>query len=392
MPSGNAPIVTVDPTMVVDLARALIAEPSYAPEGEICAAAILEQFFDRAGIATRRQPVDDVGVNLIATLPGERGQVALLLNGHLDTVPPSSAMPYPPFAATVRDGILWGRGSADMKGGLAAMACAFAAVHAAGVPLARTLVLAAVACEEKGNRGTAALVRDGITAERAVIGEASGLDLVIAHKGVDRYQVVVEGRAAHESMPERGVNAIMSAAHVIESLDRDLFPKARNQKHPVLGHATYNIGTIQGGTHRNSIPERCMFQISKRWLPGDSPAAICAELEQAVQAAKPQARVTVVREEDMERVSHPPLDLAADHPLTRDLAATIRQVTGREPALVAWPAFTDAALLQAAGIPALVFGPGDLTLAHTDDEHLPIVEMVAAAQVYAAFAVAVAAN
>ncbi len=377
----------MDPEKVIGLARALVAVPSYTPEGEIQAAAVLERFFQEAGIATRLQPVEDVGVNLIATLPGDSEQVGLVLNGHLDTVPPSSAMPYPPFDGVIRDNLLWGRGTVDMKGGLAAMACALTAIHVAGVPLKRSIVLSAVASEEQGNRGTAALVRDGFRAQWGVVGEATGLDLVIAHKGVDRYRVTVEGRAAHESLPERGVNAIVAAAHLITALDKNLFPRVKLQSHPFLGHSTYNIGTIQGGISRNTVPDRCTFQIAKRWLPGDSPAAIRAELDETIRAVTTEARVSLVREPDMERVAHPPLELAPDHPLTRSLAATVERVTGHLPALRGWPAFTDAALLQEAGIPAVVFGPGDLDLAHSDAEHIPIAQIITAAEIYTAFAV-----
>ncbi len=381
----------VEPEKVVHLARALVAVPSYTPEGEIQAATVLEEFFRGTGIVTRRQRVEEVGVNLIAILPGASEPVGLVLNGHLDTVPPSSAMPHPPFEGVIRDNLLWGRGTADMKGGLAAMACALAAIDAAGVPLKRSLALIAVASEEQGNRGTAALVRDGFRAQWGVVGEATGLDLVIAHKGVDRYRVTLEGRAAHESLPERGVNAIVAAARLITALDTSLSSTVEQQTHPFLGHSTYNIGTIQGGISRNTVPDRCTFQIAKRWLPGDSPCAIRSELEEVIRTVTTEARVSLAREPDMERIAHPPLDLVPDHPLARTLATTVERVTGRRPALCGWPAFTDAALLQDAGTPTVVFGPGDLNLAHSDAEHIPIAQVVTAAEVYAAFA-AVAAN
>jgi len=286
---------------------------------------------------------------------------------------------------------LWGRGSCDMKGGLAAMACALVMIRDANLPLKRPVIFTAVASEEQGNRGTAALLQKGRKAKWAAVGEPTGLDLVIAHKGVDRYRFQIEGRAAHESLPERGANAIVAAAHLIAALDRNLFPQAGRQRHALLGHATYNVGTIQGGVSRNTVPDRCTFQIAKRWLPGDSPAAIRTELEKAVHGVETEAKVSIVREPDMERVPHPPLELAPDHPLTRTLAGAVHRVTGRMPALSAMPAFTDAALFQDAGIPAVVFGPGDLGLAHSDGECIPVSQLLQATRVYAAFAV-IAAN
>ncbi|HXZ34785.1 MAG TPA: M20 family metallopeptidase [Thermodesulfobacteriota bacterium] len=376
---------------VLDLARKLIAVPSHAASGEEKTAAVLARFLERAGLIPQFQRVEDVGVNLIATLPGEGQETALILNGHLDTVPPSSSMAYPPFQAVVRDGLLWGRGSCDMKGGLAAMACAMAMIRAANLPLKRSVIFTAVASEEQGNRGTAALIRKGLRAEWAVVGEPTGLDLVIAHKGVDRYRFQIEGRAAHESLPERGTNAIVAAAHLIAALDRNLFSKVMREKHSLLGPATYNIGTIQGGVSRNTVPDRCTFQVSKRWLPGDSPAAIRRELEKAIREVETEAKVSFVREPDMERVPHPPLELGPDHPLTRTLAMVIHRVIGRMPVFSAMPAFTDAALFQDAAIPAVVFGPGDLGLAHSDGESIPISQLGQATRVYAALAV-IAAN
>lgn len=378
----------LDGDAAIELARQLVAVPSHTASGETEAADVLEHFLQAAGITTLRQRVEDVGVNLLATLPGVTEGGGLLYNGHLDTVPPSSAMPHPPYAAVVENGRMWGRGTVDMKGGLAAMACALAAVHAAHVPLQRPVTLAAVACEERGNLGTAALIAGGIRAEWAVIGEATDFDLVTAHKGVDRYRIVVEGRAAHESMPERGINAIIEASHVIGAMHSLLWPRATARAHPQLGCATYNIGTIQGGTSRNTIPDRCVFQLSKRWLPGDSPDAIRSDIEEAIAQAAPKARVVVEREPEFDRLPHPPLEISAGHPLVRGLAACIGSTTGRVPALCSWGAFTDGALLQYGGIPAVICGPGDVGLAHTDDEQIAVADIVKAVELYAVFAAA----
>jgi acetylornithine deacetylase/succinyl-diaminopimelate desuccinylase len=334
-----------------------------------------------------QQGVDEFGVNVIAALSGKNPEIGLLLNGHLDVVPPSSAMRYPPFDAIIQDGRLWGRGAVDMKGGLAAMACALGAIQRAGSLLDRSVMLSAVASEEQGCRGTAKFIQSGVSARWALVGEPTGLDLVIAHKGVDRYQVIVEGRAAHESMPERGLNAIVQAARVIGALDEHLLSVGQRQAHPLLGQATYNIGTIEGGLSRNMVPDRCMFRISKRWLPGDSPEAIRSEIEAAIGGAGSETRISVVREPDVEQVPRPPLELMPEHPLVRALASTVAQLTGRAPSLRGWAAYTDGGLLQMAGIPTVVFGPGDLKLAHSDDEHVLLEDVISAAKLYAAFAV-----
>lgn len=372
---------------LTSLAQALVAQPSHTPESEEAAVEVLARFLEQAGIHCVRQRVDNWGVNLIATLPGQSGEPGLLLNGHMDTVPPSSAMRFPPFDATIHEGKLWGRGAVDMKGGVAAMACALVALHLAGIPIRRTVTFTAVACEEQGNRGTAALMREGLPAAWAVVGEPTDLDLVIAHKGVDRYQVIVEGRAAHESLPERGLNAITQAARIITALDDTLIPWARQQTHPLLGPSTYNIGTIHGGISRNTVPDRCVFQIAKRWLPGDSPQAIRAEIESAIRAVPTEANVSVTREPEFDLIPHPPLEISPQHQLTRNLAEVVGMTTGRRPVVRGMPAFTDAALIQVAGIPSIIFGPGSMGLAHCDEEHVPLSELYTSAQVYATLAV-----
>jgi acetylornithine deacetylase/succinyl-diaminopimelate desuccinylase-like protein len=252
-------------------------------------------------------------------------------------------------------------------------------------------MLSAVAAEERGNLGTAALVRDGVQAEWAVVGEATSLDLILAHKGVDRYSVVVEGRSAHESMPDLGVNAIVQSARIVTALHDSLWPQVKKRVHPTLGPATYNIGTIQGGISRNTVPDHCVFQIAKRYLPGDSPDSIRAELEKAIATCEvePGARVSVVREPEFDRIPHPPLEVQPGHPLPCALSETVTRLTGRAPGIGSWGAFTDGAILQSAGIPAVIFGPGDVSLAHADEERIPLSELVMAAEVYAVFAAAV---
>ena len=232
------------------------------------------------------------------------------------------------------------------------------------------------------------MVQEGIRARWAVVGEATDFDIVVAHKGVDRYQVIAHGKAAHESTPDLGVNAIVRAAHAVTALESELFPRARRQTHAVLGTATYNIGTIHGGVSRNTVPDRCVIQIAKRWLPGDSPAGIRQEIEEVVLRTLPGGAATVVHEPEFDVIPHPPLATQPDHPLVTQLAQVVQEVSGRSPAVRGMAAFTDGALLQAAGIATVVFGPGDISLAHTDQEHVLLDDLVEAARVYAAFILA----
>lgn len=283
-----------------------------------------------------------------------------------------------------------------MKGGLAALASALLALRRADVRPPRPIVLAAVVAEESGNLGTAAMVRHPevwspagaaaaagtpAPASYALVAEPTGLDVVTAHKGVDRYRITVFGRAAHSSMPERGRNAIVGAARLIMAIEEQVAAQ-ESPPHPLLGLPSYTIGTIQGGVSRNVVPERCTFQVEKRYLPGDAPSRIRRALERLATEVLGPGGAAVEREPEFESIPHPPLEVAPDHPLVRATSAAVAEVRGRAPALAGLPGFTDAALLQAAGIPAVVCGPGDLAAAHTDDESVPTDDLWAAARIY----------
>jgi acetylornithine deacetylase/succinyl-diaminopimelate desuccinylase len=391
MPS--APLSRVDAAIdaeeLLAFARRLVAIPSYGPDHgwETGVAQAVEEFFRREGIPVSRQPVVDGRENVVARLPGRRdGRPMLLLNGHMDTVPPSSSMRYPAFAAEVRDGRLWGRGAVDMKGALAAMIAAFAALHRAGVRPPRPIVLAAVIGEETGGLGTAALGVNGPPAEMAVVGEPSGMAIIPAHRGAFRCDIVVHGRAAHGSTPELGVNAIVLAARLIAALDERLPVMWKDQRHPALGGPSVNIGTIRGGVAGNVVPDRCEFTFGKRWIPGDSPERICADLEAVIAATVGAERAEIRRDTGSGTMARPPLETPPDHPLVAALAAAIEEVSGRPARFGRFQAFTDGALLQAAGTPAVIFGPGDLALAHTDEEHVDVGALAPAARIYARLA------
>ena len=195
----------------------------------------------------------------------------------------------------------------------------------------------------------------------------------------------MEGRAAHESMPDRGLNAITQAARIITALDDTLIPGARQRTHPLLGPSTYNIGTIHGGLSRNTVPDRCVFQIAKRWLPGDSRARHSRRDRGGVRRRPDGGKVSVTHEPEFDVIPHPPLELppgTSSRGVSRGGPASHR----RKPAVIGWPAFTDAALIQAAGIPAIVFGPGASTwpTAMTSTCRSP---NSTSAQIYAALAV-----
>jgi acetylornithine deacetylase/succinyl-diaminopimelate desuccinylase-like protein len=160
----------------------------------------------------------------------------------------------------------------------------------------------------------------------------------------------------------------------------------KDQRHPALGGPSVNIGTIRGGVAGNVVPDRCEFTFGKRWIPGDSPERICADLEAVIAATVGAERAEIRRDTGSGTMARPPLETPPDHPLVAALAAAIEDVSGRPARFGRFQAFTDGALLQAAGTPAVIFGPGDLALAHTDEEHVDVGTLAPAARIYARLA------
>ncbi len=193
-----------------------------------------------------------------------------------------------------------------------------------------------------------------------------------AHKGALRLVLETEGVAAHGSTPERGRNAIYAMRRVLEHIEDDVAPALERARHPRLGPATINVGTILGGIQPNVVPARCRIEVDRRFLPGEREADM---VRQAVGGLD-------VRHE----VSHlyPPLDLDTAHPLARAAADACREALGHDDGFDVAPYATNAGFLDAAGVPALVFGPGSIAQAHADDEWVDLDEVVDAARVYAA--------
>ena len=300
---------------------------------------------------------------------GTAGGRSLLLNGHLDTVG-VEGMVHAPWEADERAGRLYGRGSSDMKAGVAAM-CA-AAARAAASGLAGEVVIAAVTDEEFESAGTRCLLARGVRAEAAIVTEPTGLAICPAHRGFAWVEVTVHGRAAHGSRYDLGVDAIRGAALVLAELDAFDEHALAGRRHPLLGRASLHASTIAGGIGWSTYPDRCVVQIERRTLPGESPALPLQEVEDAcarVRARRPALRTTV-----RQVFAQAPSDVAVDAPIVRTLRASLT-AQGEAVRVEGMSAWTDAALLNAAGIPAICFGPGDITLAHAAEEYVDLGEV-----------------
>jgi acetylornithine deacetylase len=323
--------------------------------------------------------------DLIEALPGRPGVLArigggdggrsLMLNGHLDTVG-VDGMTHEPFAATERDGRLYGRGACDMKAGIAAM-CA-AAARAADHGLGGEVIIAAVVDEELESHGTRFLIEAGVRAHAAIVTEPTRLAICPAHRGFAWADITVDGRAAHGSRYDIGVDAITNAALLLAELDGFHRETLVRRTHPLLGHASLHAGTIAGGSGISTYPERCTFSVERRTLPGERGADLFTELADAISRCAgrtPSLRATVTA-----GLVQEPNDVPVDHAIVRALQAAAA-AAGRHAPVEGLSCWTDAALLTAAGIPAVCFGPGDIALAHAAEEFVPVAEIEAATDV-----------
>lgn len=372
--------MTVTPGDAVALTRLLVRidsrNPSLVPggpgEGEV--ARTLAGVLDSWGFATVLQDVVPGRPNVVARA-GRPGGRSLMFNGHLDVVG-VDGMTHAPFEAESIDGRLFGRGATDMKGGVAAM-CA-AAWRAAQSGLDGELVIAAVVDEEWQSEGTRGLLERGVRTDACVVTEPTRLAIAPAHKGFTWTEVTLRGRAAHGSRYDVGRDAIRHAGHLLAELDRLEREELVRHTHPLLGHASLHAATISGGTGWSTYPDQCVLGIERRTVPGESPDEAVREVERAVSHA---GRAAPAIDATVRHVfSQWPSDVALDAPLVRALEGAIRSA-GQPVAVEGLSAWTDAALLNAAGIPAICYGPGDISLAHAATEWVPESEILRATAV-----------
>jgi len=304
----------------------------------------------------------------------------LMLSGHADVVG-VEGMAHAPFDGVEHGGRLYARGAADMKGGIAAM-CA-AAWQAARDAIAGEIVVAITADEEYESVGTRVMLERGVRADAAIVGEPTCLEVMPAHRGFVWIEVVVAGRAAHGSRWDLGVDAIRNAGLLLAELDRVDAEELSGRTHPLLGRASLHASTIEGGIGMSTYPDRCVLRLERRTLPGETGEDVLAEVRRACAAVRAR-RPGFVADVSL-LMAQGPSDVATDAPIVRALEDALRE-RGEGVRVSGMSAWTDAALLNAAGIPAICFGPGDISLAHAAEEYIPLAEIDRATPVLASLA------
>jgi len=390
--------ITIDSDEVVRLACDLIAIESHsqAPGREAAIGRFLVDWFHARGIEAELAPAVGDRANVIAwhghpSLDTRAAGRTLLLNGHIDTVP-AGAMKEA-FTPRIEDGVLWGRGACDMKAAVAAMAGVLAATArelsgassttpGRGAPLRGTLVFVGTVDEETGSLGVKRLVESGLKADYAIVGEPTNLRAAIAHKGACFIRIVLTGRGAHGSCPEKGVSATSYGARIVTAIEDELRPRLAKRTYPLLGASTVSVGRISGGTEPNIVAERCEIDVDRRTLPGEADtvgevrdvvAAICDGVEGLT--------YEVYETERTSTVPHVALGTAPDSPLVLAASAACR-TAGLQADPVGVTYWTDGAHLAANGIETLILGPGDIADAHGPNDHVEVEDIVTAARIY----------
>ena len=325
---------------------------------------------------------------------GSGGGRRVILSGHFDVVPPGDPGTWSadPWGGEIRDGSVYGRGACDMKGGVAAILAAIRALGEAGdlVRLDGELIVAFVPSEEDGGQGTLAAIRAGVTGDLAIITEPSDLDIVVAHAGAITFRLTVPGRAAHASQRREGVSALDKLFVLSRALDANETRRNAAETDPLmtalgLPYPTI-IGIVSGGEWASTVLDRVTADGRYGVRLGQTAAEAEAELRAAVAAA--------CAADDFLR-DHPATieitggrfgsaRVAADHPLVVGLADAVESVIGRAPALVAEPYGADMQMfINVGGTPCVIFGPGNVKVAHSADEHVPIAQIELCAEVLA---------
>lgn len=388
-PQEQALLARVDEARLVATTQRLVRARGQNPPGEEAetVAALAEVAVERGLTATATEVApgrDNLAVRTRADGDGS----GLLLLGHTDVVPLGDGWTTDPYGGELRDGRIFGRGSTDMKGGLAACVEAMTVVRAhadaLGATLSGPLDLLATVDEEEAGTGIQALVRDAAPARYlgCITAEPTDLQTVIAARGDAYLDITVGGVAAHSGRPDDGRNAIYGAARIIESL-RAWHHELAAEPHPLVGPATFNVGLVDGGQGTSIVPARCRLQVDRRLLPGEDPAAVEAAARRRIAALDLESDGLTV---DLSLpMSMPGFETDSQNPFVLALDESLQIAGGPGEPLGGWTAACDGGFIARDwGVPVVVLGPGSVNeQAHRPDESVGVEEITTAARAYA---------
>jgi acetylornithine deacetylase len=342
---------------ITSLLQQLVAIDSINPDlvpggaGEQAIAQFVAGWLERAGLEVTLQEAAPGRSNVIGIARGSGGGRSLLLNGHIDTV--GVAGMERPHEPVIEGNRLYGRGAYDMKGGVAAIMVAGA--QAKKLSLRGDVIVTAVIDEEYASVGTQAIVQQW-HADAAIVTEPTALNLCVAHRGFVWLEIATQGKAAHGSRPDLGLDAIVKMGHVLvglEQLDRSL---QAAPTHRLLGSGSLHASLIEGGQELSSYPDRCLLQVERRTIPGETQETVEAEIRALL--AQVQAADPTIHASFKTIFKQAPFEVAADAAIVQTIAHQSEALHATTPEIVGAAWWTDAALLAEAGIPTVLFGPG----------------------------------
>ncbi|HPI99139.1 MAG TPA: M20 family metallopeptidase, partial [Synergistales bacterium] len=305
---------------------------------------------------------------------------SLALVGHLDTVPPYNMKD--PFSGARKGDRIYGRGAVDMKGPDAVMLLTLAAFKRAGVQLRGDLYFAGVLAEETNSDGAETLVDSGFRADGVIVGEPSGIEYSIGHRGLEWIEVEFTGKVAYGGFPEEGINAILQASKFIERVQKRVVPMLKSRHHPHMGSSVMNFGRIEGGMQPSTVADSCTIQLDRRYIPGESVESLMKEYQDVIDELTREdptfkAELRLMDMGIMNRFQHVPLETSPDDPLVQAIIYGLEEVHGKTAVLSTRHGWTDAALFGHYGnMPTVVYGPGDLIRAHGPEEYITEKELM----------------
>lgn len=379
-------VARVDPERVNRILEDLVRFPSVNPPGgEDGIARYIADRLEKAGLTAEVKDVSPGRPNAVVRLDMDRPGPTLVMNSHMDVVPPGNNWETDPFTPVRKDGRIYGRGTVDAKGPLAGMIAALEVLAGFRSQLRGSIVLQAVMDEESGSAGTRALI-PGLKADMAIVGEPTACRLCTAHKGTSRSAIVVKGKSAHAAEPEAGINAIEGAARVIEAL-RAYHAELRRRSHPLVGSPSAVVTVIQGGTKGNMVPDRCEITLSRRMIPGESEQVVAQELEAIFGELRRSTPPVDVSIGQFFQTSGGPSETPESDAFVRLARRAVTDLLGRDPGLHGFGPNCDMAQLRGvAGVPAFVLGPGETALSHQANEYVPIAELELVTRMYTCIA------
>ena len=368
----------------VDVLKTLIKTDSSNPDvgngpGEAEIAKVVESLLRKAGLEVEIQRVRGDRCNVVGILRGRGPGKRLMLNGHMDTVGVEN-MEVAPFEPMEKDGLVFGRGACDMKGGLAAMISAAKAIASSGRRLKGDLYIAAVVDEEYDSIGSEKVL-DGYPVDGVIICEPTEMSVGVAHMGFAWIEIEAIGKAAHGSVAEEGQDAIVDMARIIEEIQA-IETSGGRKSHELLGTPRFHTSKILGGQDWSIVPDRCRLMVERRTLPGETSADILEEIRKAI--AKATAKFPRITAESKLVFERAPLETSRNADVAQAVAGAVKTVTGGAPKFDGLPYWSDASIFSTrGGIPSVLFGPGSIRHAHSAIEYVPVQEVKVSAHVLA---------